>query len=223
MYDVKGNIQRLREELPSGVRLVAVSKYHPEEYIKAAYATGQRIFGENHVQELQRKQPLLPNDIVWHFLGHLQTNKVKYIAPYISVIESVDSERLIVEINRQALRNDRTIDVLLELHIAQEETKSGLTKDECSQLLASGIKERYANVRICGLMTMASHTNDEAQIESEFKIAADYFDRIKAAYFPNDDYFCERSWGMSGDYQIAIRQHATLIRIGTKIFGPRIY
>lgn len=223
MYDVKGNIQRLREELPSGVRLVAVSKYHPEEYIRAAYATGQRIFGENHVQELQRKQPLLPNDIVWHFLGHLQTNKVKYIAPYVSVIESVDSERLISEINRQALRNDRTIDVLLELHIAQEETKSGLTMEECSQLLASGIKERYANVRICGLMTMASHTNDEAQIESEFKIAADYFDRIKAAYFPNDDYFCERSWGMSGDYQIAIRQHATLIRIGTKIFGPRIY
>ena len=223
MYDVKGNIQRLREELPSGVRLVAVSKYHPEEYIRAAYATGQRIFGENHVQELQRKQPLLPNDIVWHFLGHLQTNKVKYIAPYVSVIESVDSERLISEINRQALRNDRTIDVLLELHIAQEETKSGLTMEECSQLLASGIKERYANVRICGLMTMASHTNDEAQIESEFKIAADYFDRIKAAYFPNDDYFCERSWGMSSDYQIAIRQHATLIRIGTKIFGPRIY
>ncbi len=223
MYDIKGNILKLKEEIPSGVRLVAVSKYHPEEYIREAYSVGQRIFGENHVQELRQKQPLLPDDIQWHFLGHLQTNKVKYIAPYISMIESVDSERLISEINRQAVRFDRTIDILLELHVAKEETKTGLTVDECSQLLDSGIKERYANVRICGLMTMASNTDDEAQVESEFRAASDYFDRVKASYFPDDDYFRERSWGMSGDYKIAIRQHATLIRIGTMLFGPRVY
>ena len=223
MYDVKGNLLKLKAELPSGVRLVAVSKYHPEEYIREAYATGQRIFGENHVQELRRKQPSLPSDIEWHFLGHLQTNKVKYIAPYITMIESVDSERLISEINRQAVRNGRTIDILLELHVAKEDTKSGLTMDECTQLLDSGIKQRYANVRICGLMTMASNTDDEALVESEFRAASEYFDRVKAAYFADDDYFCERSWGMSGDYKIAIRQHATLIRIGTMLFGPRVY
>ena len=223
MYDVKGNLLKLKAELPSGVRLVAVSKYHPEEYIREAYATGQRIFGENHVQELRRKQPSLPSDIEWHFLGHLQTNKVKYIAPYITMIESVDSERLISEINRQAVRNGRTIDILLELHVAKEETKSGLTMDECTQLLDSGIKQRYANVRICGLMTMASNTDDEALVESEFRAASEYFDRVKAAYFADDDYFCEKSWGMSGDYKIAIRQHATLIRIGTMLFGPRVY
>ena len=223
MCDIKENILKLREELPAGVQLVAVSKYHPEEEIEVAYAAGQRIFGENHVQELRRKQPLLPSDIKWHFLGHLQTNKVKYIAPYISVIESVDSERLIEEINRQALRNNRVIDILLELHVAREETKSGLTIDECTQLLESGIKERYENIRICGLMTMASNTDDEALIESEFKTADNYFNYVKSTYFPNDSYFCEKSWGMSGDYKIAIRQNATLVRIGTMIFGPRIY
>ncbi len=223
MYDIKGNILKLKAKLPSGVRLVAVSKYHPEEYIREAYATGQRIFGENHVQELRQKQPLLPSDIEWHFLGHLQTNKVKYIAPYISMIESVDSERLICEINRQAERNGRTIDILLELHVAKEETKSGLTMDECTQLLDSGIKQRYANVRICGLMTMASNTDDEALVESEFHAVSEYFNRVKAVYFPDNDYFCEKSWGMSGDYKIAIRQHATLIRIGTMLFGPRVY
>ncbi len=223
MYNIKGNLLKLKAELPSGVRLVAVSKYHPEEYIREAYATGQRIFGENHVQELRQKQPSLPSDIEWHFLGHLQTNKVKYIAPYITMIESVDSERLISEINRQAVRNGRTIDILLELHVAKEETKSGLTMDECTQLLDSGIKQRYANVRICGLMTMASNTDDEALVETEFRAASEYFDRVKATYFADDDYFRERSWGMSGDYKIAIRQHATLIRIGTMLFGPRVY
>ncbi len=223
MFDVEGNIREVFAELPAGVRLVAVSKYHPKEYIEVAYAAGQRIFGESHVQELRQKQPSLPSDIKWHFIGHLQTNKVKYIAPYISLIESVDSERLIKEINRQAQLHDRTIDILLELHVAQEETKSGLTIDECSALLASGIKDRYPNVRICGLMTMASNTDDEHQIESEFKVASDFFDVVKSQYFTDDAYFCERSWGMSHDYHIAIRQHATLIRIGTKIFGPRVY
>lgn len=209
--------------MPASVSLVAVSKYHPKEYIEEAYAAGQRIFGESHVQELRQKQPSLPSDIKWHFIGHLQTNKVKYIAPYISLIESVDSEKLIKEINRQAEINGRVIDILLELHVAEEETKSGLTLDECSALLASGVKERSKNVRICGLMTMASYTDDESQIEAEFKTASDYFDKVKSEYFADDDYFRERSWGMSNDYHIAIRQHATLIRIGTKIFGPRVY
>lgn len=223
MYDVKKNIKELMNELPAGVRLVAVSKYHPKEYIEEAYSAGQRIFGENKVQELRQKQPELPNDIVWHFIGHLQTNKVKYIAPYIYLIESVDSEKLIAEINRQAVKCGRTIDILLELHIAQEDTKWGLSVSECTELLDSGIKERYPNVRICGLMTMASNTDDEKQVESEFKMAAEYFDKIKLKYFPDDSYFCERSWGMSNDYHIAIRQHATLIRIGTHVFGPRVY
>ncbi len=223
MFDVEGNIREVLAELPMGVNLVAVSKYHPKEYIEVAYATGQRIFGESHVQELRQKQASLPSDIKWHFIGHLQTNKVKYIAPYISLIESVDSEKLIKEINRQAELCGRVIDILLELHVAEEETKSGLTLDECSVLLASGIKERYPNVRICGLMTMATYTDDESQIEAEFKTASDYFDKVKSEYFADDDYFCHRSWGMSNDYHIAIRQHATLIRIGTKIFGPRVY
>lgn len=223
MFDVEGNIREVLAELPASVSLVAVSKYHPKEYIEEAYAAGQRIFGESHVQELRQKQPSLPSDIKWHFIGHLQTNKVKYIAPYISLIESVDSEKLIKEINRQAEINGRVIDILLELHVAEEETKSGLTLDECSALLASGVKERSKNVRICGLMTMASYTDDESQIEAEFKTASDYFDKVKSEYFADDDYFRERSWGMSNDYHIAIRQHATLIRIGTKIFGPRVY
>ncbi len=223
MYDVKGNIRSVLAELPEGVRLVAVSKYHPKEYIEEAYAAGQRIFGESHVQELRQKQPSLPSDIKWHFIGHLQTNKVKYIAPYISLIESVDSEKLIKEINRQAELCGRVIDILLELHVAEEETKSGLTLDECSALLESGVKERYKNVRICGLMTMASYTDNENQIETEFKTASDYFNKVKLEYFADDDYFSQRSWGMSNDYHIAIRQHATLIRIGTKIFGPRVY
>jgi len=223
MYDVEKNIKEVLAELPQGVRLVAVSKYHPIEYIEKAYYVGQRIFAENHVQEIRLKQPLLPKDIQWHFIGHLQTNKVKYIAPYITMIESVDSERLIAEINKQAQKNGRTIDILLELHVAEEETKSGLTLEECTQLLDSGIKERYPNVRICGLMTMASNTDDKDKIEAEFKTAADYFFEVKKRYFADDGYFRERSWGMSSDYRIAIKQHSSLIRIGTTLFGPRVY
>lgn len=223
MYPVKEEIQKLLSVLPEDVKLVAVSKYHPAEYIEEAYSVGQRIFGESHVQELRQKVDVLPHDIHWHFIGHLQTNKVKYIVPYISMIESVDSERLIAEINKQALKNGRTIDILLELHVAQEETKSGMTPEECLELLGNGLKEKYPNVRICGLMTMASYTEDEAQIESEFRKAGDFFDKVKAEFFANDEYFCERSWGMSGDYPIAIRNRSTMIRVGTMLFGPRVY
>ncbi len=223
MYPVKEEIQKMLSRLPEGVNLVAVSKYHPAEYIQEAYSVGQRIFGESHVQEIKQKVEVLPKDIQWHFIGHLQTNKVKYIAPYISMIESVDSERLIAEINKQALKCGRTIDILLELHLAEEETKSGLTPEECLELLDSGLKERYPNVRIRGLMTMASYTDDESQIEREFERAAQFFDEVKAKYFATDDYFKERSWGMSGDYELAIKHRSTMVRVGTLLFGPRVY
>lgn len=223
MYDVRGHITQLLAQLPENVRLVAVSKYHPSEFIEEAYAVGQRIFGESHVQELQHKVPVLPDDIEWHFIGHLQTNKVKYIAPYISMIESVDSERLVAEINKHAQKNNRTINILLEIHLAQEETKSGLLPSECIELLRSGLKERYPNVRICGLMTMASFTDDKELISKEFDEASRLFENIKKEFFPDDDYFCERSWGMSDDYPIAIEKNSTMIRIGTLLFGPRIY
>lgn len=223
MYPVKEKIEQILATLPHDVRLVAVSKYHPARYIEDAYAAGQRIFGENIVQELRRKVEVLPKDIEWHFIGHLQTNKVKYIAPYVSMIESVDSERLMAEINKQAVKHDRVIDILLELHIAEEETKSGFTSEECISLLDSGVKERFPNVRICGIMAMSSFTDDDNQIACEFDKAGELFDIIKERYFSTEDYFCERSWGMSGDYKIAIRHRSTLIRIGTLLFGPRIY
>lgn len=222
-YDVKSNLREVVADLPEGVKLVAISKYHPNEYIQAAYEEGQRIFGESHEQELSKKFDTLPNDIVWHFIGHLQTNKVKYIAPYISMIEAVDSLKLLREIQKQAAKVGRVIDVLLELHIAEEETKYGLTLDACRSLLDSGEWREMPNVRICGLMMMASYTDDESQIRSEFNLAAGFFDEVKRKYFADADYFCERSWGMSHDYRIAIECRSTMIRVGTKIFGPRVY
>ena len=200
-YDVKRHLREVRDSLPEGVRLVAISKFHPADYIEAAYAEGQRIFGESHEQELARKYEALPKDICWHFIGHLQTNKVKYIAPYISMVESVDSLKLLKEINKQAARCGRVIDVLLELHIAEEATKYGLTLDACRSLLADG----------------------ECQLRDEFTKAADFFDEVKQAYFPSDDAFCERSWGMSHDYHIAVECRSTMVRVGTTIFGPRVY
>lgn len=221
MHSVKAETKKLLAELPSEVRLVAVSKYYPKEYIEEAYSVGQRVFGESNVQELRLKQSALPDDIEWHFIGHLQTNKVKYIAPFISLIHSVDSERLVAEIDRQAKRFGRVVDILLELHIAQEDTKTGLTLDECNALLESDIKNRYPNVRVRGIMMMASNVDDERQIEQEFHKASEYFDFVKSRFFSNDDYFTERSWGMSDDYELAIRQRSTMIRVGTKLFGTR--
>lgn len=223
MYDVKGSLRRILDTLPTGVRLVAVSKYHPEEYIMAAYDEGQRIFGESHEQELSRKVAALPADIEWHFIGHLQTNKVKYIAPYINMVEAVDSLKLLREIEKQAARHDRCIDVLLELHIAEEATKYGLTLDDCRQLLADGEWRTMTHVRICGLMMMASNVDDEQQIAGEFETAARFFDEVKAQYFADAPYFRERSWGMSDDYPLALQHRTTLVRIGTAIFGPRVY
>ena len=222
-FDVKGQLREVRSQLPEGVCLVAVSKYHPVEYLQAAYEEGQRVFGESHEQELRQKVAALPDDIQWHFIGHLQTNKVKYIAPYVSMIEAVDSLKLLKEIEKQAARNNRTIDVLLELHIAEEETKYGLTPDDCRQLL-DGVEWRdMIHVRICGLMMMASNVDDEAQIRAEFRQAHQFFDEVKTRWFADAPWFSQRSWGMSHDYTIAVEEGSTMVRVGTAIFGPRVY
>ena len=218
---ISENINKVRASLPDGVRLVAVSKYHPAEAIREAYAAGQRIFGESHEQELSVKHALLPSDIEWHFIGHLQTNKVRLIAPYITMIQSVDSLRLLNEIEKQAARCQRVIDVLLELHIAEEATKYGLTPNDCRALLAAGQWRDMSHVRICGLMMMASFTDDETHIRREFLQAADFFDEVKERYFATADYFRERSWGMSDDYTIAVHCRSTMVRVGTSIFGRR--
>ena len=222
-YDVKGHLREVRSRLPEGVCLVAISKYHPVEYLQAAYEEGQRVFGESHEQELRQKMEVLPNDIQWHFIGHLQTNKVKYIAPYVSMIEAVDSLKLLKEIEKQGAKNNRVIDVLLELHIAEEETKYGLTLDACRQLLEEGEWRNMAHVRICGLMMMASYVEDEAQIRQEFRTAHNFFDEVKQRYFAESPYFTQRSWGMSHDYPIAVEEGSTMVRVGTAIFGPRVY
>jgi hypothetical protein len=223
MYDVKGHLHEVLDTLPEGVRLVAISKYHPNEYIEAAYAEGQRIFGESHEQELRQKHVSLPKDIEWHFIGHLQTNKVKYIAPYVTMVEAVDSIRLLREINKQAEKCGRVIKVLLELHISAESTKYGLTLDACRELLEAGEWREMKHVRICGLMMMASFVDDQQQIRREMQTARDFFDEVKAKYFNDDEAFCERSWGMSDDYPIALETGSTMVRIGTAIFGPRVY
>ena len=225
MIDIDGaaNLRSIMETLPNDVKLVAVSKFHPAEYVEAAYAAGQRVFGESHEQELSRKAEVLPKDIEWHFIGHLQTNKVKYIAPYIAMVDAVDSMKLLKEINKQAAKYDRVIDVLLELHIAEEATKYGFTLDACREMLAAGEWRGLANVRICGLMMMASNVDDEEQIRDEFNTAAAFFDEVKTNYFADNDSFRERSWGMSGDYIEAVECRSTMVRIGTAIFGPRVY
>ena len=223
MYDVKGNLREVLGNLPAGVRLVAISKFHPNEYIEEAYAEGQRLFGESHEQELAKKVESLPKDIEWHFIGHLQTNKVKYIAPYISMVESVDSLKLLKEINKQAAKHDRVVKVLLELHIAEEDTKSGLSLAACRELLEAGEWREMKNVQICGLMMMASNIDDQEQIAHEFDTAYDFFKEVKAKYFADDAAFCERSWGMSHDYKIAVEHGSTMVRVGTTIFGPRVY
>lgn len=221
--DVAKNLSKVLEQLPESVSLVAVSKFHPKEYIEAAYQAGQRIFGESHEQELRVKVEELPKDILWHFIGHLQTNKVKYVAPYISMIEAVDTLKLLKEINKQAAKCGRVIDVLLELHIAEEATKYGFSIDDCRNMLKAGEWKQLANVRICGLMMMASNVDDENQIAAEMNQAADFFDEVKRDYFADADYFRERSWGMSQDYRVAVRCRSTMVRVGTYIFGPRVY
>ena len=224
MTDVAHNLQSLRQELDgSGVTLVAVSKYHPVEMLRQAYDAGQRIFGESHVQELGEKHPQLPDDIEWHFIGHLQTNKVKYIAPYISLIHAVDTMKLLREIDKQATKSERTIDCLLQVHVAQEETKFGFLPSELREMMDEGEWRTLTNVRIRGLMCMATNTDDTAQIHREFRQVKELFDEIRAKHFPADPSFSELSMGMSDDYPIAIEEGSTMIRVGSLIFGARNY
>lgn len=217
------HLNEVRATVKQGVELVAVSKFHPAALIKEAYDQGQRIFGESRVQELQAKHEALPADIQWHFIGHLQPNKVKYIAPYISLIHAVDSYKLLAEINKQAAKHDRVIPCLLELHIAQEESKYGFTPEACTALLEDGAWRALKNVQIAGLMCMASNTPDMVQVRSEFHQARVYFDELKQRFFADDPHFCERSWGMSHDYDVAMDEGATFVRVGTAIFGEREY
>ncbi len=213
-------IKEIKSMLPDGVDLCAVSKYHPAEMIQEAYDCGQRIFGESHVQELMKKYEILPKDIKWHFIGHLQTNKVKYIAPFVSLIHSVDTPKLLAEINRQGIKCGRRIPCLLQLHVAQEETKFGFTVDELKDYLLNGEWRNMEGIDIQGIMCMATNTDDEERILNDFRTANE-FSRFCAERF--GDTFRIRSWGMSGDYLLAVREGSNLVRIGSKIFGERVY
>lgn len=221
MEAIKENIQAVLADLPQHVRLVAVSKFHPKEAIEAAYSAGQRIFGESRVQELQGKQPVLPQDIEWHFIGHLQPNKVKYIAPYISLIHAVDSEKLLREIDKQGKKVNREIPCLLQVHVAQEDTKFGFSPDELKAFLTTCDWKSLSHAKISGLMCMATFTDNVAQIRREFQTANALFEDIKKAHFADNTKFCIKSWGMSDDYEIAIEEGSNMIRVGTRIFGVR--
>lgn len=216
---ISNNLQEVRHTLDNGVCLVAVSKYHPVEAVQEAYASGQRIFGESREQELRIKHDSLPKDIQWHFIGHLQTNKVKYIAPYIAMIETVDSLKLMKEIDRQGAKCGRVIDILLELHIAQEDTKSGMTPSDCLALLDGGEWREMRNIRIRGIMMMASNTDDTEEIRREFLLARDFFNAVKAKHFANDTAFDTKSYGMSHDYLLAQQCGSNHVRVGSRIFG----
>ena len=217
--NIKENLEQVKNEIPETVKLVAVSKTKPVEIIQEAYDAGQRVFGENKAQEMSTKHEQLPKDIEWHFIGHMQTNKVKYIAPFVSLIHSVDSQKILKEINKQAAKNNRVIDCLLQFHIAEEATKFGLDLDE-AKLLAQ-TKNDYNNIKLVGVMGMSTFTDDTNQIRREFKQLHQYFILLKEKFFPADEAFKEISMGMSGDYPIAIEEGSTLVRIGTKIFGKR--
>lgn len=221
MRGIAQNLIYLKSQIPSSVRLVAVSKTKSVSDIIEAYNTGQRLFGENRFQELLNKKDLLPSDIEWHFIGHLQSNKVKYIVPFIGMIQSVDSQRLLVTINSEALRNGRVIDCLLQIHIAIEESKSGFSMHDLYENLQSENILNLRNVRICGVMGMATLTSDTNQVKKEFGWLKDCFHSLKERYFKSNTYFTEISMGMSGDYEVAISEGSTMVRIGSLIFGER--
>jgi pyridoxal phosphate enzyme (YggS family) len=219
------NVQLLQEIQTSlaatGAKLVAVTKTYPPETIREAYALGCRDFGENRVQELLEKQPLLPPDVRWHLIGHLQTNKVRYIAPFVAMIHSVDSPRLLEEINKQAAKCGRVIDCLLQFHIAAEETKFGLSREDAAALLQNESFKNMPNARICGVMGMATFTEDEDQIRREFGALRDHFNWLRTTWFSDCPEFREISMGMSGDWQIALEEGSTMVRIGSLLFGKR--
>jgi len=220
---IQQNIQFVRTHIPAHVRLVCVSKFHPNESILEAYKSSERVFGESKVQELCSKYETLPQDISWHFIGHLQTNKIKYIVPFVSLIHGVDSYKLLEEINKQALKAGKTVNCLLQIHIAREETKFGFSTEELLETLSNVKWKELTGIRICGLMGMATYTDNREQIRAEFRGLKSLFDQIKAAYFAEEPSFCELSMGMSDDYQIAIEEGSTLVRVGSLIFGHREY
>lgn len=221
MSTLTERLDAIRATLPEGVTLVAISKYHPAERIEEAYAAGQRRFGENHILEMADKAARLPRDIEWHFTGHVQTNKLKHMAAFVHTIQSVDSWRLLCEIDRQAAHHDRVIHCLLQLHVAQEETKYGLTPDACRALLADNPWRELQHVRITGLMAMATNTDDEQQVRSEFARVREFYKEVKEQYFANDDAFATLSEGMTDDYTLAIAEGSNMVRIGSAIFGQR--
>lgn len=223
MSNIGEKIASIKKQIPDNVKLVAVSKTKPVEMIQEAYDSGHKIFGENKALDMRDKHAVLPDDINWHFIGHLQTNKVKYIAPFVKLIHAIDSFKLLKEINKQALKNERVISCLLQFHIAKEESKFGLNADEAHELLNSPEFKELKNIKIVGVMGMASNTYDNDLIREEFKHLHDIFQNLKQEYFNDDNLFTEISMGMSGDYEIAIQEGSSLIRVGSSIFGERNY
>lgn len=223
MQNIQEAIQAIKSTLPEGVELIAVSKTHPISMIEEAYAIGQRHFGENKVQELAAKAAVLPQDIKWHMIGHLQTNKVKYIAPFVHCIHSVDSERILDAIEHEAAKNNRVIDCLLQVHVAREETKFGFLPSELHALLQSDYLSNLRHVRICGLMGMATNTDDMEQVRREFRTIHELFRQTQSIFFADRPEFKDISMGMSGDYQIAVEEGSTMVRVGSTIFGNRYY
>lgn len=221
--NISDNLALIRKNIPDHVKLIAVSKTKPVEELMEAYNAGQRLFGENKAQEMTSKQPLMPQDVEWHFIGHLQTNKVKYIVPFVRMIHSVDSLKLLSEINRLAANHNRIIDCLLQFHISDEETKFGLNTDEANQLLTSQEFSKMKNVRICGVMGMASFTENIEQVRAEFRHLKTIFSELKNQHFQGEKHFSEISMGMSGDYLLAIEEGSTIIRVGSLIFGDKNY
>lgn len=212
----------IRQTIPADVTLVAVSKFHPVDALREAYDCGQRVFGESRVQELMTKQPVLPADIKWHFIGTLQTNKVKYIVPFVHLIQSIDSLKLLAAVDREAKKCGRQIRVLIEVHIAEEASKHGFTPDECRELFARDTLNAYPHIRVVGLMGMATFTDDETQVRREFRKLRSLFEELRSLPSAGDD-FKELSMGMSDDYPLALEEGSTMVRVGTKIFGNRIY
>lgn len=221
MSSVADNLRLVQSGIPVSVRLVAVSKTKPVEIIKQAYDAGQRVFGENRVQEILNKKDHLPSDIEWHMIGHLQTNKVKQIISFVSMIQSVDSLKLLSVIDTEAAKAGKVIDCLLEIHIAGEETKSGFAEEELDPVLEQVKNDEFNNVRICGVMGMATFTDDTRRVRQEFRHLREIFEKIKNQYFKNNPFFREISMGMSGDYKIAVEEGSTMIRVGSLIFGER--
>lgn len=220
---IKENLNIVRATVPSDVTLIAVSKTKPVSDLQEAYDAGQRIFGENKALEMRDKHQVLPDDIQWHFIGHLQTNKIKYIAPFVTLIHAIDSLSLLEAVNKEAAKNNRVINCLLQFHIAQEETKFGLDMEEARAMLESESYKNLNNINICGVMGMATFTDDAAQVRDEFKSLKNIFETLKENYFKGNESFKEISMGMSDDYPIAIEEGATMVRVGSKIFGARNY